>query len=242
MNADERLGLRLGAYPWYYFIARSGDAGQRWVQVFKDHHGHELTALVDRGLNLLRHRRLEEGRVLLRESAERLEALRVSATVSVVRVLERRLHSGLAYECYLDEDFDGAERNFEIAHQAIRTAIEELPCLVVIALHCYDFRLQRARIARNQARWVVMRSHVAASRAMLENRCPLCVLDNGRSIFVETVDSFHRAIEPRDAEERAALEGLLDTERRRRLLEHTVKDNYALPGVVIPYRPSTRTA
>lgn len=240
MNAYERLGLYPGQFPWYHFIARSGDAGQRFVLQFNEHNGGEMTTLVDQGLDSLRHRRREEGRALLRQSVEFLDARRGVAPPSVVHVLERWSHSALAYESYLDQDFDAAEHHFEIAEQAICNAIEELPCLIMIANHCYDFRLQRARIARNRLHWRVMKNHIEVGRTMVENQRPLCVLGNGEKIFIKAVDHFHGAIQPRDEEERVALAGILNTERRQELFEHTVKDSYALPGIVIPYRPAQR--
>lgn len=241
MNAHKRLGLHIDQYPWHHFIARSGEPGERLVQDFDTYHGDDLTHQVDRALALLRGRRLDEGRALLHRSAESIDALRGSAPMSVIYVLERWLHSALAYQRYLEEDFDGAEYSFELAVEAIRSAVEELPCLVMMANHCYDFRAQRARIARNRFRWESMADHIEAGRAMLDNRLPLCILNNGKEIFIEAVDAFHRAIEPRDEEERATLEELVDPERRRRSFERSVKDNYALPCLVIPYHP-THTA
>lgn len=243
MNALQRLGLVARNFPWYHFIARSGEPGRRWAEAFTGCGGDEITGGIDDALVALRRHRMDEGKTLLDRGRQRIDALAdVDAAVDadvdadVLHVLERWYQSALAYYHYLEGDQEAAERDFAIAQQHIADTVDGSPHLVMVGNHAYDFRLQHARIARQQRNWRAMAEHIGVGRAMLENRHPLCVLRDGSGVFIEQIDAFYRAIEPEGAEETAAITSLLDTTRRRQTFESFVKDNYALPGLVIPYQ------
>ena len=150
-------------------------------------------------------------------------------------VLERWYWNALAYRQYIDEDYEGAERSLASADEAVRRGVERAPFLIMLANHCYDFNLQRARIARNRRRWEAMWRHIAIARAMVEDRVALCELSDGSQIFFSPeVDTFFRSISLDTDEDRSALAELVDPERRRRFHEALVADLESIPFFVIP--------
>jgi hypothetical protein len=223
-----------GGLTWPHFAARSGPEGAAWVSEYLLADRRELISATERALQLLRRHQLQEGKDLLDDVASRLE--RLTGDASVVLVVRRFFWSALAYYHYCLEDFTSAAEALEQAHQAIVSAIEISPFLLPLAIHCHEFRLQHARVARSRRRWREMRGHLEEVRAMLDDRAPLCALSGGRSIYFSAVSDFHRAIPSLDPEEIESLRFFFDGEHRREQMSFFFLSLYALPGVVIPYQ------
>jgi len=228
-------------HEWPHFVALSCDEGRRWVKEYRRPECLELTRWIGQALAWLRRGRVDDGCELLVRAEERARAL-AALSPSLRHVLDRFYYGALAYLHYCLEDFDTAQELLERSDDAVRAAIEERRFLLPLAVHCHEFCLQHARIARSRRRWQEMREHIARSRAMMQDRLPLCVPRDGAAVYVATVAEFYRSIPGLSAEELAALRDLLDDGRRLELFERFVAGLYALRGPVIPYLPKPQGA
>jgi len=217
-------------HQWTHFVARSGPEGEAWVAEYFLA-GQDLLSTTERALQLLRRQQIQEGKDLLDHVEGQLAA--GSASASVLLVMQRFHASALAYYHYCLEDFTSANEALEKAHQAIVSAIEIASFLLPLAVHCHEFRLQQARVARSRRRWNEMRERLEEVRAMLDDRAPLCVLSDGRPIYLSTVSDFHRTIPSLDSEEVDSLRFFLDAEHRCEQMNRFFQSLYVLPGVVI---------
>lgn len=220
------------SHAWLHFAGRSGEAGRAWVAEYQRH-----APFVDLSLDalaLLRRRRLEEGHVSLEALAQALAGLEgVPATVRWV--LNRWYHGVAAYYYYCIDDFDRARQAMNLAYEAVVDAISGADFLLLLAVHCHEFRLHLARIARNQRFWSDMHHHVELARAMMLDRIPLCRLRNGRSVFFSTLGEFFHSLEPLSPDERESIGGLVEEERRLPLFDKFVRRLHSLPGFAISY-------
>lgn len=221
-------------HDWLHFIAASGGQASHWVDEYRSPGCAKFIRLTNRTLALLRRRQIEPAHELLASLDNDRRTLE-SSSPSLRHALQRLHYSALAYYFYCIEESANAEEALELAHESVRAAIQQHGFLLPFANHCYDFCLQRARIVRNDRRWQSMERYIEQGRAMLENRLPLCVMDDGTPIYVHTIDAFYRSIAAFTAAEKAALEELVNEHRRRRIYESLVDSTYALPWVVIPY-------
>lgn len=221
-------------YHWLHFIAKSGEEARAWVDELTELGGWEITGTLEQALTALRTSQLDRGRELLDAAWQRIEELPDRAPRSMVPALERWFFAAKAYERHCREDYDGALALLDRADRAVCSAIEQADFLLPLADHCYDFRLQRARVARNARQWDQMKRHIRVGREMMENRCPLCTVQ-GREIYLEDIDRFYRTVPALSPEEREFLERLLSGRFRGPRFESFVVRIYALPGFVIPY-------
>ncbi|HYU32692.1 MAG TPA: hypothetical protein VEW48_11060 [Thermoanaerobaculia bacterium] len=223
------------SYDWLHFVSRSGDEGRRWAEQYRQPEILEIDRLSTRAVLALRTRRLEQGQALLRAVEERLPG--TEAPPSVLQVLNRWYYGAVAYEQYCRDDFERASESLDLADLALTAAISFQPMLLPLANHCQEFRLHQARISRNLRRWREMRSSIEVARKMTDSRAPLCMLHDGTAIHIADLCVFLLALELNDRE-REALAGVLDPTLRLDLFERFVADLQAIPGFVIPYRPS----
>lgn len=220
-------------YSWVHFVASSGADGQLWAAQYRDEEVQAMVRGMDQSLALLRKGQLEAGRALLDEVSVRRERMpRVST--SIRHVLARRYHGLLAYYRYCLEDYDAAERELIAAHDAVVQAISRAPFLLPLANQCTEFRLHRARIARNQRRWAEMQEHIDVAQAMTEDRCPLCRLDDGTHVFYATLARFYDGLPALSDDERRDIVDVYEQEQRQLLFLRFVQGLYVLPGFVIP--------
>lgn len=218
--------------PWTHFIRRQGGAAEAWVREYERHQ--ELHALQFRALLSMRRRRLEEGRRQLAEYENRLDQAAETGT-SLRFVLERYLHSVLGFYHYCRKDWEAAERAMNAARHAAVRAIETDAFLITQANSCYEFCLQKARIARNAERWETMFRHIDAARAMASGDAPLCVLADGTEICYETLVRFYRSLGELDPRERIIVDRLTTAESRLHLLEGLIRRILAFPELAIQY-------
>ena len=121
------------------------------------------------------------------------------------------------------------------AHEAVVGAVSSAGFLLLLAVHCQEFCLHQARIARNQGRWSDMHEHVHLARAMMLDRTPLCELRDGRPVFFSTLSDFLRSLEPLSPEEWEAVVELVEEDRRVPLFDNFVRRLHRLPGFAINY-------
>lgn len=229
---DAVATIRPGPYDWLHFASRSGEAGRVWATEYRRHTPTvELSLLA---LEQLRRRDLAEGHTTLRKLARALANMDGVPT-SMRRVLDRWYHGTAAYYFYCIEEFDRAERFMALAHDSVVEAISSADFLIMLAVHCQEFCLHQARIARNRRRWSDMRNHVEHARAMMLDRAPLCELRDGRPIFFSTLDRFFHSLKPLSPEERESIAGLVDERSRILLFDRFVRRLYSLPGFAISY-------
>lgn len=222
-------------YPWFHFVAASSPGAARWVDAFQANGGVELTNDIDGALWQLRSGDMAGGRRGFERARERIDELSDDGVpASMVSVLERWYHSGLAYLNYRAKRYADAVRALDAADRAIERAIEAEPFLIKLAGHCYDFDLQRARIKRMECRWPEMAAFIDEGRQKLHDRRPLCVAGSG-PVFLRDLVRFYRGIQPRDEREAAALRELSDVDKRRQVFESFARDNLAIPWLIIPY-------
>jgi hypothetical protein len=221
-----------GGFDWLHFVARSGVEGCRWAEQYRQFQ--LLEKLSTRSLLLLRCGDLPGGYALLEQMDEAMRGV-APRELAFRAVGERWYYGVLGYYFYCMNDGEQAERAMVQAHQAVAAAIGAQHFLLPLANHCHEFRLHRARIARNNSRWDEMRTHVEHARAMMAGAGPLCVLNDGTLVSISNICDFYSAIPELTEMERHSLSGLLDDALRLRGFEQFVNAMYRIPGFVIPY-------
>jgi hypothetical protein len=214
-------------------VSLCGPDAKRWMEEYRQEPIYTPVRWSEAAVSALRSRRLEAGEELLDRVKNRLQSLEGKIRPSLFHVLDRWYTSALAYLHYCRDEMEQAHASLFQAHDAVRAAIERRPFLMILATHCYDFRLQHARIARNCRRWTEMRRHIATGREMLDNRQPLCRLDNGEDVFLREVDALGSTILESLEGPPEELRRFFDAGARRTTFESFVREIHALPGFVI---------
>jgi hypothetical protein len=238
ISATETSGSRPARkrFDWAYLVAAGGERGRAWLEEFRLAGGFDLAAAASDALDLLRRRRLDEGRQRLADIDRRLAELETEGcAAAIVHVVRRWYFAALAYEPYVAEDFDGAEHTMRRAHAAVVAALEAERALLPLASHCHEFRIQRARIARGRRRWREMWGHIEAVREMLAGRAPLCTLAGGEEIDYAALAAHYQPLAAHDDEEGTVIGALLDPRLRLRGFERNLHWVYAPAGFLIPY-------
>jgi hypothetical protein len=219
---------------WLHFVTRSGEAGERWAAEFRRPEHARVVSTAVAALGLFHRRQFDAGRALLEEAAAALAATR-GAEASIVLALESIYYPLRAYYDYCVEAYSEAVENLDRADRSVAAAIARERFLLPIAYRCSEFRLHRARIARNQRRWREMHRHIELAWEMMEGRYPLCELADGGGVGVPELVAFFRSLPALDPAVEEYLRGFLDETLRRDLFERFVNRIYALPGFVILY-------
>jgi hypothetical protein len=123
----------------------------------------------------------------------------------------------------------------EMAHSAIVDAVSAERFLTMLTIHCKEFRLQSARIARRQQCWGDMHKHVHKARDMTVDRAPLCTLHSGQAVYYSTICDYISEFEPLCEHERTYLRELADESDRLRLFNRFVRQLVNIPNIVIQY-------
>lgn len=226
----ERAPAAADRYPWTWWARRSGDEGRRWCARYAPYR--PLADTCQTALELLRRRDASRGLALLAEAADRLNE--AAPEPSIRNVLNRWYFGALAYGRYAEGDFDGADRCMVAAHDAVAAALAECPFLMPLANHAQEFRLHRARIARNRCRWAEMHAHVAHARAMVTGAVELCVLPGGGEVWMGTLKQFFTSLSGVTPDALQSVRGITDDARRLLLFDQFVQVMYRLEGFVIP--------
>jgi hypothetical protein len=217
---------------WLSLVRRSGAEGRAWADAYR--RWEPVAALNPLCLRLLHARRWEEGVEALARFRAEVEGA-TDADPATRAVLERWYQAVYGYLLYCRDDHAGAERAMVVAGDAVARAVGEVGALLPLVHHCHEFRLHRARIARNQRQWAEMWAHLAEVREMFEGRAPYCLLPDGRAVGLAEVKAYHLALRGLDAAERAAVDSVLDDRARMASLDRFVHALCRLPGFVIPH-------
>ena len=223
---DPRPGL-------FHHVALNGE-GRLWVEAFRSTELMGLTRLSEQAVTLLRRRRIDEAHELFAEIARRL-ASGPEAPPAGREVFDRFYYGARAYYFYCLGDYMAADEDLERAHAAVAASVGKFLPLLPLAQHASELRLQRARIARNRNLWSQMGDHVAAVRAMIEDRSPLCTMADSTPVFFSTLSEYYGTLPHLREQDWESLSGMLDSARRRESFEITIRWLYALPGMAILY-------
>ncbi|HET9210706.1 MAG TPA: hypothetical protein VFR03_09925 [Thermoanaerobaculia bacterium] len=197
----------------------------------------ELMMGANRALQALRKRRLEEGYRELQAVEALFHAAEGATAREVHHVLGRWYYGLLAYYFYCIEDYSGADTALDRGHEEVRQAVEKKRFLLPYAIECYEFWLQRIRIARNQRLWPEVWRRVEIARRIATGEQPCCVLSDGSRIDVMAVRAFYVGLEDLTERERQPLWRFLDETAIQRQFRSILSEIYAMPGFVIPYTP-----
>jgi len=205
---------------WLHFAERSGREGREWAEEYRLH-----AVKLDLGLSALQHLRegrMEQGGELLKECISQVESVR-GVPASQRAVLDRYRHGIEGYYFYCRGDFEGAERSMRLAHDAVALALSGARWLLLLAAHCQEFCLHRARIERNRRRWPAMQARISQARAMMCDRLPLCETEAGEKIWWSNFRPFFDALSPLTDEEARVANPLLNPQEMERLFDHFVR-------------------
>src|SRR5215216_2176947 len=144
----------------FFFLEACGNEGKLWRDEFESGENSRLWSDLWKVLRLFRTHRLREGRELL-TSVEVQLCKGVSGSPSIVHLLWRYVFSAKAYLQYLSDDFESAKTSLERASEEIRIILELDRFLLPLAIHCTDFIIQQARIARRERNWMEVKRHIA---------------------------------------------------------------------------------
>jgi hypothetical protein len=225
--AHSSQSINMPNSEWLHFAERSGRRGREWAEEYRRH-----SSKVELGAHALQQMRaghLEQGGGLLREFVGEVESVD-GEPASVRAVLDRYRHGIEGYYLYCRGEFAGAEQCMRVAHNAVARALNKAEWLLLLAVHCTEFRMHQARIARNQRRWPVMQACIAQVRAMMCDRLPLCEPEDGRKIWWSGFHPFFAALAPLTEEETRFAHTLLDPQERERLFNQFVRGMLRSPG------------
>ncbi|GMU07993.1 hypothetical protein [Corallococcus caeni] len=223
------------ALVWYHFVPAGGADGAAWYEEYLGCGGEQMGQRLDVAVAMLRQRRLSEGRALLDECRQRMDALgaqRVSA--SVRGAVEESYWASQAYAHYHLNEFEAARKALAEGQRLLASVLEDAPFLVMFATRCYDFCLHLARIARNERRWDAMWSHIQEGREMVRGERALCQLSQ-RGVYIQDAEAFLSTVSAQDVIEVEALQVLLDRERTLHLFERRALGATLIPNVILQY-------
>jgi hypothetical protein len=205
---------------WLYFARRTGPEGCKWAKEYGCHNA--TMQLGDLALQQLRKKNsTAEG--TLQEFIRCVEAV-PPEPASVRAVLDRFRYGIEGYYFYCRGDFAKAKDALCLAHSAIERALSRGDWLVLLAIHCHEFCLHQARIARNQRQWKEMHEYIARARAMMCDNLPLCELEDGKKIWWSSFQQFFDTLAPLSPEESAVIKSFLDQQHRDRLFHRFVQN------------------
>ncbi|MEA2602767.1 MAG: hypothetical protein QOF89_3759 [Acidobacteriota bacterium] len=218
----------------FYFITACGEEARHWMAEFCDADNIELRLIIADALRRLRRHELAVGLELLGSVDRRLHS-KVFGFASVESLLWRFEYAARAYADYLTGNLESAKANLLSAHREIARIIGLHEFLIPLAIHCTDFIIQRARIARRERSWAEARQYIDTLEKIFVSCHPFCVLGSGRPILLSDIQEFLGSL-PLDEEQRARTRLFLGEDspvcERIEQLEERI---FALPDMVIPY-------
>lgn len=220
------------ACDWLHFAERTGKPGKDWSADYRQHS--RAVSLAEESLTLLRRGAIDRGGMALLELKRQLSRLR-NEQDSVRAVLDRWYHGVAGYYFYCRGDFQQAQESMHQAHVAVQRALSQADWLLMLAVHCQEFCLHQARIARNQHDWPVMNSFVAQAQAMMLDQRPLCHKDNGQKIFFSSFQKFFGQMGPLTDEESGVAAKIVKQEARTELFDQFVRRMLRFQEIGIEY-------
>jgi hypothetical protein len=213
------------------FLKFTGEDGCRWLAELQDV---KIRMRLTRALDILKTFDLKAGADLLAEIDEEIHT-RPAKLHSVSYFLQRYRWTALAYYHYLNGELETAKTDLLNAHEQVRALITCHQFLIPVALHCTDFIIQRARLARRESQWKEAERHIWMIRDIYAGVRPFCVLDSGRSIGVSEIREFYASLPLDEKEREQSLKVIGDTIPLAERITYLEEVVFALPDVVIPY-------
>jgi hypothetical protein len=227
MSATEKT------FAWLRYVALSGRQGERWSHDYE--HVRPLVELCMQSVSDLRRGTPHEAALALLQSARQgLDALDERTDASVRAAADRSYYGALGYYFYTRRAFDEADDSMSRAHHAVVQAVDRRRWLMGMAYDCYEFKMHRARIARDRCRWREMREHAEASAEMRSGRRPLCLLSDGTPIALGDIRQFYDSL-PLSEDDREAVSWIVDEDQGSREAARFVRSMFRLSGFVIQY-------
>ena len=218
----------------FSFLKVCGGEARRWLAEFQSEERCRIRHRLSAGLEALKHFDVRTGEELLKAIDEDIRR-KSTELPAVHHLLQRYRLAALAYLHYLNGELAKAKMDLLKAHDEIKKAIDRHDFLIPVAIHCTDFIIQRARIARRECQWQEAQSYIWMIRDIYSNQRPLCVLESGRPIRLSDLREFYASLplddEQRDQSQRFIGEGITVSER----VEYLEEMVFSLPDVVIPY-------
>jgi hypothetical protein len=221
------------AFTWLRYVALSGRQGERWSRDFE-----RVRPLVQQCMqsvsDLRRGTPHEAALALLQSAREGLDALDERTDASVRAAADRSYYGALGYYFYTRRAFEEADDSMSRAHHAVVQAVDRRRWLMGLAYDCYEFKMHRARIARDRCRWSEMREHAEESADMRAGRRPLCLLSDGTPIALGDLRRFYYSL-PLTDDDREVLATIVEEERGSQEAARFVRSMFRLSGFVIQY-------
>ena len=218
----------------FFYLSACGEEARRWLAEFEGPDNLELRLDLLQTLRHLRAQQISAGATLLAGIESRLST-REPGSESVDRFLWRYFFAARAYLEYLQGDLESTLSSLADADDGIRWLISRKGFLLPLAVHCTDFIIQRARVARRAGDWEGVQRHLWTLRSVCEGTQPYCVLGPGRSVGQHDLKKFFAALDLDDRQkiqaERFLHGDLSAAETTARIAERI----FALPDMVIPY-------
>lgn len=224
-------------HTWHALTRATGAEGHQWVTRYEQPPISCLRSDIRRALDLLRRRQISPGRTLLDEVQRAVEPL-LEDSPALFHVLQRLHAAAFAYVHYLEGDLESAQATLDRAQEHAEAALSRQPILLPLAEMCPELHFQHMRIARRRRDWDGMGRRASLLRGMMEDRLPLCRLEDGTEVRFRTLRDFVDGLEAHRLAElppvaRASFASVLDPQARLRRFELLVGQLYALPGFVI---------
>lgn len=225
-------GLRFATT--FGFLRFCGDEAGRWLAHFEAC-GAPLAAQISGALVALQRHEIEGGGRRLDSLRPGIDAL-ANEHPTTARVVRRWYFTAEAYRCYLLDDLEGAQAALDDAREEVRYVLAAHWFMVPFAVHCTDFRIQAARIARRQNRWLETKRRIEEIRWTYADKHPFCTFADGEEIWMSTVRSFYRGIDLDDEERRSAQFALDENFPHCDWIDRLEENIFVLTDFVIPYR------
>jgi hypothetical protein len=218
----------------FSFLKACGEDACCWLAEFQNEETLGIRHRLSVALDTVKRYDLKGGEALLAAIDQEIRG-RDAGLLSVDNLLQRFRFTTLAYLHYLAGDLAKAKLGLLKAHDEIQKAISRHGFLIPVAIHCTDFIIQRARIARRECQWREAQRYIWMIRDIYSDIRPLCVLDSGRPIRLPDIREFYSSL-PLDEEQqdqaRRFVGDAVPVSERVEYLEEMV---FSLPDVVIPY-------
>jgi hypothetical protein len=225
-------GTHADACDWLHFASRASPAGRDWAAEYMRYASYvELTI---QALELMQRGQTDKGAVLLEQFARFLGTF-TNMLPSIRAVMDRWYYGVAAYYNYCIRDFNAASKAMFTANEAIVQALSQEDFLILLAVHCQEFCLHQARIARNDKNWEKMYGYLDQARAMTEDQLPLCKTQDGQPIFFSSISSFLHSLGPLSLSEQESVRYLVQIHERRKAFEKFVSRLMRIPNFAIQY-------
>jgi hypothetical protein len=214
-------------FEWYDIVRLAGEGGCRWMERYNGHR--ELTRMIADSLPVLRRGDLLAGERMLARAGEILAEAHFDDP-SIRVVAERWYYGAVGYCLYVRRDFDAADAAMARAHEVVAGVLDR-EFLIFLADEAVDFRMHRARIARERQRWRELRDHIEVARCMRLGEIPYYTLPSGRTVQITDVRAFLNRL-PVEAGTLVLPHLQVEAEGRRGL-EAFAREVLRIPGFVI---------